>query len=97
MRCDAPLHVFCMMVQLDNHISCSHTPPHAHAQMFLVIDPEAVKSGESLRPGMTAIIIITQIINTIVVACAHVGMLREIQALYVRPNKIWYMYCSTSE
>jgi hypothetical protein len=44
---------------------------------------------------MAFLLVLCQLFQLIVIVLAHLGMTRELTALYVRPAKIWNMYLST--
>ena len=43
---------------------------------------------------MGVLLVLVQLFQLVVIVLAHLGMARELQALYVRPAKVWNMYLS---
>ena len=63
-------------------------------QLFLIVEPTAIKSHVAFTPAMGFLLVLCQLVQLLVMVLSHVGMLRELKALYVRPGKVWNMYVS---
>lgn len=63
--------------------------------LFLAVEPTAIKFHISFTPGMAFLLVLCQLAQLVVIVLSHLGMARELQALYVRPGKVWAMYLST--
>jgi len=63
--------------------------------LFLAVEPTAIKYQTPFKPFMAFLLIMCQLAQFCILVLAHLGMLRELQALYVRPAKVWNMYMST--
>jgi hypothetical protein len=59
------------------------------------VEPTAIKFEVHFKPLMGFLLVVCQLTQLCVIVLAHLGMLRELQALYVRPGKVWNMYMST--
>ena len=62
---------------------------------FLAFDPYTLQTGYAMNATMSTLLILLQLLQFIFVVAAHVGMLKELVALYVRPTKIWNIYQSS--
>ena len=62
---------------------------------FLAVDPNTLKTGYAMNTSMSILLILFEFVQLIVIICAHIGMMKELLALYVRPVKIWNIYVSS--
>ena len=62
---------------------------------FLLFDPHTLQTGYAMNATMTVVLILLQLLQLFFIIAAHVGMLRELVALYVRPIKIWNIYMTS--
>ena len=63
--------------------------------LFLAVDPYTLQTGYAMNAAMSALLVLLELSQLLFLVAAHVGMLRELVALYVRPVKVWNMYLST--
>ena len=62
---------------------------------FLIFDPNTLRTGYAMNATMSVLLILFQLVQLVFIVAAHVGMLKELVALYVRPTKIWNIYMTS--
>ena len=63
--------------------------------LFLAIDPYTLQTGYAMNAAISVLLVLVELCQLLFLLAAHIGMLRELVALYVRPVKVWNMYLST--